>query len=452
MFLAVYVPAAGLGFVLDDFGWVLSARARGLFDLGRILATADGFYRPAVTLTFTINEWLFGAHARGYGLTNVGLALGCAAAIVRLARELKLPPGAAWLAAMLWLLNFHGINMAVLWISGRTALMLTLAAVLCASALVLGRVWSALLWLAVALLSKEEAVVLPLTLAAWLHIRGRFGEQGRIRPLHWLAAGAAVAIAYLAVRSWAGAMTPASAPYYYRFTVDPGVLWKNALEYADRALTFSTAVTILAAGVLRARVRLKPDTAVPPAVASGFGRTSPVLLCAAVWIIGGYAVTMFLPVRSSLYACLPSVGACLAAAALCARMWEQADPRRRRHAIVAAAVLPFLLAPAYVARTRRSVALSTFSARALDDLARVTAGLPDGAEVVVHDDPANRVNVAGAFGALLNPAFTVHTGRRLSFWIEPPMPDAALAGLQPPCATCVDLEAVVENGRIVRRP
>ena len=59
------------------------------------------------------------------GVTNVALALVGAALVYGLARAFSLPWGAAAFAGSLWLLNFHGINMAVLWISGRTALLLT---------------------------------------------------------------------------------------------------------------------------------------------------------------------------------------------------------------------------------------------------------------------------------------------------------------------------------------
>ena len=288
--------------------------------------------------------------------------------------------------------------------------------------------------------------MLPAILALWLALGARSepgdGAPVARRVIVWLVSAGVLVGLYLAVRSWAGAMTPASAPYYYRFTADPGVLWKNVQEYADRALTFSAAATLLGAALLRARPARSATT-------SSF-RLRTLLTCAAVWIAGGYAVTLFLPVRSSLYACFPSVGACLAAAALCERIWEAAQPGRRSHALAAAVLVPVMLSPIYVARTQRSVALSTFSSRALDDLVHATAGLPDGSDVVVHDDPASRVNVAAAFGALLNPAFTVHTGRTLSFWIEPAMSDAALAGLKPPCSSCVDLEVALDNGRIVR--
>lgn len=47
-----------------------------------------------------------------------------------LAERLGLPVPAALLTAAVWSFNFHGINVAVLWISGRTSLLVVLFAIL----------------------------------------------------------------------------------------------------------------------------------------------------------------------------------------------------------------------------------------------------------------------------------------------------------------------------------
>src|SRR6185295_6242175 len=111
----------------------------------------------------------------------------------------------------------------------------------------------------------------------------------------WLLGSALVMAVYLALRSQTGAMTPATAPGYYRFTFEPAAVSRNALEYADRAVTTS-AIAVLAGLLL-----LWPK---------GF-RLDPVqrriVLCAALWLAGGYGMTLFLPVRSSLYAIVPSI-------------------------------------------------------------------------------------------------------------------------------------------------
>ena len=122
---------------------------------------SEAFYRPIVSMTFALNWWLFGLDPLGYGLTNLALVLGILITLWRLSRALGMPAGAAILAAALWGLNFPGIRMSLLWISGRTALLLTLFSLLAAHAVVSKRFWLGAVWTMLAMLSKEEAVLLP---------------------------------------------------------------------------------------------------------------------------------------------------------------------------------------------------------------------------------------------------------------------------------------------------
>jgi hypothetical protein len=105
--------------VKDDFVWIARSRLETPADWAALFGAPTGFFRPAVSLTFAANRSVCGLHPLCYGLTNLALAIGCAAGIFATARGLSLPPGAALLAAALWAFNWHGINMAVLWISGR---------------------------------------------------------------------------------------------------------------------------------------------------------------------------------------------------------------------------------------------------------------------------------------------------------------------------------------------
>ena len=72
--------------------------------------------------------------------------------------------GCVIVAAAVWAFNFHGINMGVLWLSGRTSLLVTcfaLAAAIAAAARHRGWLFVATL---LALLCKEEAMLLPAVL------------------------------------------------------------------------------------------------------------------------------------------------------------------------------------------------------------------------------------------------------------------------------------------------
>ncbi|OFW08057.1 MAG: hypothetical protein A3H96_21925 [Acidobacteria bacterium RIFCSPLOWO2_02_FULL_67_36] len=397
-----YVPDVGHGFVKDDFAWILASRAGSVGDLRRLFEATSGFYRPVVSLSFALNEYASGLSPLGYGLANLGLALLAAGGIGWVARLWRLPPSACVFAAALWLLNLHGINMAVLWISGRTALFLTLFAVLAAAAVAKDRPATAALFLFGALLSKEEAVLLPLPLLLMLVAMG--GKRGRIAVTASLFAAAE--IAYFVLRARSGAMTPVTAPWFYRFTFDWSQVARNIAEYADRSCTF-TLVCLL---VLLALVRRRPALSESERriVAVGLG-----------WLCLGFAITVFLPVRSSLYACFPSAGIAWAGAAAATAIWRAAPPRRQQAAAIAAIVLALALVPVYRVRNVRWVELADLTAGVMPGLEQASRASSDGTILIV-DERTTRANIASAFGGLIPEAATLVAGRRRSIWLVPP--------------------------------
>ncbi|HWB17526.1 MAG TPA: hypothetical protein VG538_14050 [Vicinamibacterales bacterium] len=435
VFLAVYVPRVGHGFVQDDFAWIASSRIAHLSDIARIFRSDNGFYRPVVALTFAADRALFGLRPFGYGLTNLLLALACAGAIAWLARGLALRWPAAVFAGALWLLNPHGLHWALLWTSGRTALLLSLFAALTAAAVVRGRLALAGVFFAAALLSKEEAVVVGAVFTAWLWIRPPAATRGgRVaRPMAWTAIWIVILGAYCWARSGTGAMTPWTAPAYYAFTSAPAAVLRNLLEYLDRASTFAVAAAVVALVLLRP-ARWRPAPAM-----------SRALVCCGLWIAGGLAITVFLPVRSDLYACLPSIGTCLAAAIVVDRAWTWSTHAGRRRAVVVAAIVPIALYPMYVSRSARWVSLADLSTRVLDELPSLTADLPDGSTVILHDDVASRATLSGAFGVMLNDAWNLEGHHPLVFWLD------SRPNRQPrPCASCAARSLRLVGGRLVR--
>jgi hypothetical protein len=323
--------------------------------------------------------------------------------------------------------------MAVLWTSGRTALLLTLAAVTCAAAFVRRRFALATVLLLVALFSKEEAVLLPAILLGWYVVLNRREASDRRAVWMWVSVAGLAEVVYFVARSQTSAMTPFAAPSYYTPTFDVARLAANVVSYADRVATFP-AIVALAALLLLGRPRPWLDD-----------RLRRTLWCGLIWIAGGFALTIFAPIRSDLYACFPSVGACVIAAAFCAHAWRSSDDRRRRRALVAVPIAAMLLAPLYHARTKRWSDLAEFSTTTLDDLVAATASLGDDAVVVIHDDRSTRVNMSSAFGTLLPDAYRLRTGRTLRFHLDPPPPFDATP---PPCAGCASLELTVRDGRL----
>jgi hypothetical protein len=445
VFVAVYGPAAGLGFVRDDYSWVQHSRLSDWPDLLRIVGTDLGFYRPAVGLTFTLDGWLFGWNSAGYGLTNLLLALGCAWAIASVARGLGLPRGAALLAGALWLIQPDFLPISVLWISGRTALLMILGSAAAAAALIRGRLWLALVCLALSLFSKEEAVVFPFVSFVWLLIV----PSPPVRPLKWaLSAGAVEAIYFLA-RGLSGATSPVNAPPFYRFTFDPATVAGNLTWYLVHAC--GTALTaILMAWLL---LRINPGASGSTSPASPQlplrPRERSALLFSVLWILASICLTMWLPVRSRLYLALPAAGASLAAAACCAAWWTTASERRRRLCLVMAIGFALALVPAHLRGAREWTARTSFAAVVLGDLGALTSGLSDGATVVLVDDPNDpHGNLASVFGTMANEAAMLASGRRLSVWIEPAPPHAAVMGLRAPCPGCAALRLKLAGGRL----
>lgn len=390
---AVYGCDAGRGFIKDDFRWIRETRVQSPSDLAELFSRTDGFYRPLVSVSFAVNSATSGTSSRPYGLTNVALLIINAVLVWTLARRLDLAPEPALLAAGAWAFNFHGINMAVLWVCGRTALMAALGALLTAIAIASRRPIAAGLCCLVALLSREDAVLLPVLFAGWVAFDASGSLAARLvaaARLTWPLFAALAA--YLVLRLRTAAFWPGNAPDYYQFTSSPAVLVENLLQYADRAITwpaFAALVVVLASARtprLDARERR----------AAAFG---------AMWLAGTFALTVLIPVRSSLYAVVPSIGAALASGAV-ASAAIRADRRRTAIALTALVLLPALLLPVYWSRNRRWVRLAELSTIALEQTRQAAAAMP-GTRVVLRDNPSERFTLEAAFGSLWPDAFAL---------------------------------------------
>lgn len=394
LFAAIYAPALGHGFVTDDFRWIEAADVHSPDDMRRIFATNVGFYRPLVTTSFAVDRALWQLDPRGYALTNVVLLCADASLIVLLARRLSLPVPAALFAAGVWAFNFHGINMALLWTSGRTALLMLVFALAATLALFRGNRVAAGLLALCAMLCKEEAVVLPPLLAIvdlWRHgAGGRRIEVLRSWPL-WLAAAG-----YALLRHSSGAFGIADAPAYYHVTFDPRSVLRNAAEYLDRGAT-AAIVSIVVVSI-----------AVPHAGAFT-NQERWVIRFGVLWFAAMYAVTVFLPVRSSLYAVAPSIGSALVAGAFAARARRIAS---RRFAAASAALLLIVavLVPVYRSRNHGLVEPADLSTQALEALRQSRLATPDVREIVLLDDERAPVTLDAAFGALLPQAVHLFLG------------------------------------------
>jgi hypothetical protein len=441
VFALVYGPKVGHGFVKDDFAWIARSDLRSIDDTHTVLFGAPtGFFRPMVSLSFAANRPLCGLESRCYGLTNLVLAIACAVAIARLAFALALPTAAAVFAGALWMFNWHGIGMSVLWISGRTALIVVLLSTLAATALVRKHPWRAAALSFAAMLAKEEAILLPVILAVWVSVEAWLRDDRSLRRRAIVFAGLSIActIVYVALRVRSGAFTPSTAPEFYRPSFTLARIVENLPEYLDRSATFSLAVVVLFALVARPALRVTTPSVWPA--------MWPIARLAALWVVGTLAITVFLPVRSSLYACLPSVGVALAASALLAASWPSISARRQHVAITAGLLIPLLLWPILSVRARKSVREAELSATTIAALRAVASDRGAGTCVLLRDDPSEIPSLASAFGTLGQEAVDLMVDSPIRVWIDPPPADA------PPDArpAHVDVELALRNGTIVR--
>lgn len=432
---AAYLPDVGRGFVKDDFGWIAASRD-GFAHLRTLLfPTGPGFYRPIVSVSFAIDYTLHGLEPRGYGVTNLALYLACGAALYAFARSATLSARASALAAFAWAVNPHGINMAVLWLSGRTELLLTLASLLAATAYLRRRYGVAAICTLAALGSKEEAVALPVMIIACAYlVRGR-----EWRRLDWIVGPAALVVCwviYAVARAQTGAFTPGTAPSYYQLSIHLQTVARNALQYLDRGATIDAIVLAVACLVAWTVPRLEP----------GDGR---VLLAALVWFCGGFAVTVFLPIRSSLYAVFPSVGAAVACGLLVDRLAMPPASAARRSVVVAAVLAAAVIAaiPIYRQRDGRFVEPAKLSTEALRVIVPSLPADTTRTVVVLVDQPIPPSGFIRAFGTLGSVALRLYTGRPLEAWIDPPPSELAAAR---PAPDQVLATYALDGGKVVK--
>lgn len=403
----IYVPDTGHGFIRDDFTWIIHGQIESLHDVWRIVASDLGFYRPIPALSFSLSWWLFHLQPLPYGLTNFLLLLLCVGAIFRLGRGLELPTSGAFTAATLWALNLHGINAAVLWPSARPALFLVLGSALAAERFLRRRPVASAMWYALAVFSKEEAVLLPFVLGATHLVKERRRAvsvdggalEGRL-PL-WVAVQSvaratlplfAVLALYLIARTYSGAFWAHNASANYRPTFDPALLFWHIVEYLSEGAMLATTATILVALVMRAVPRHID------AVVSSF---------CALWFTFGYALTVFAPVPSSLYVCFPSVGAALLAGYFIATI---VPVMRQPRLLVAGLALFSLLTPVYWSRNAPWVRLAERSTVVLSEVVEETSDLPPRGTVNLIDDRYSRLRAA--FGSFA-PAGELFLGDRI---------------------------------------
>jgi hypothetical protein len=409
-FAIIYGGDVGRGFIKDDFSWILNSPLDSFADLRRAFtATPMGFYRPLVTISFGLNERLFGLAPAGYAWTNLVLAALITVLIAALVVSMGFSGPAGAFAAGLWAFNVHGLNMALLWTSGRTSLIGTLGAVAAALAFTRRRFTLAGVCTLGALLGKEEPLLLPIVFAIWAMIDERAAGGG------WSAAprvavrqtwpSVLALMVYLTLRVQTAAFTPGTAPAVYQ--LHPSAMLDNVLPYLDRSLTFTGGV-LLFGWIVFSRRELTIDGEERRTLAKGLA-----------WLVLGFALTIMVVSRSSLYVVLPSVGSALMGLAVGRAIWRSIPARRATRATGAALIVPLALWPVYHARNARLKNEAILSSAVLATIRAAVNERPDIVRIVVRDDPAARPSATSALGEQLGDAVRLVTARPIACTIVP---------------------------------
>ena len=178
-------------------------------------------------------------------------------------------------------------------------------------------------------------------------------------------------------------MTPTTAPPFYSFAGSGWSLSRNLAEYADRSLTFSLAVTVLAVAIAGSVPRLTRAEV-------------KVMSLGLIWLACGFALTILLPTRSSLYVVFPSVGSAIACAVICTGAWRAMPPKRQSRTALAALLVPVLLVPIYWRRNVRWTELAIVSRDVVAAFTALADAAPRRLNVIVVDDRGVRANIAAA--------------------------------------------------------
>ena len=196
--VAVYAPSVRHAFIYDDIVLIVNQPPpRSVADVARVFTERHWgnlpYYRPVARLTMVLQKWAHGNEPGGYHLFNAALMGVAAALLYGLLRSaaFAVPPALAALGAALFALHPVAATTVYPICSGRETLLPAVFVIAAVSAYLRpGRGWyaAALGCFALALLSKEQAVVTPglFVAADALGLSPRPASRGPGRIVGWL--------------------------------------------------------------------------------------------------------------------------------------------------------------------------------------------------------------------------------------------------------------------------
>jgi len=385
-------PALGAGFQTDDFRWLWHARIHSGADLTRVFTETIGFYRPFTTLVWSFDVARAGHDPLAFSMTNLGLHLLALVLFAAVARRLLRTSAAAAAAVVLAALGYPYTNMAVIWLSGRGALLGAVAALAvlwlwdrwCAGRAGVCGYAAALMTLAVALGSYEAVAGLPILMAFLLYRR---------RPWSWMGGPLTLWVVYFGVRVAAGARQPWVPGGGYEYAIS--AVLPNLLEYTGRVVAAGAVIGLFLLAIAASGGALR---AVFRSMSAAASDAAPVGL---MWFLAGLLPALPVASRSNLYVYFAAFGAHLVVAAALAAGFTTLCVRRRRAAFVFAAALLAAIFGAWPFfawdRNERFVAPAGLAMRAVGNMRRLVPTPAIGECLVLVDDSELSPRLFNAF-------------------------------------------------------
>jgi hypothetical protein len=400
--LLVYLPFIGGGFVTDDYVHIAHLQNQRLTTV-LLSPDAFGYHRPISQASLFANLEIAGSEPWVFRAANLLTQAAVLGAALVLARLLLGSMNAAFLAAAAFALTPKAHPVAVLWISARPELLMSLFALLAVICWIHwdrggGRWWcvAAFGFYLLAIGSKEAAALLPLLLLLTPPVSNYLSRPRVLAVVLMIGLGTAT----LALRGAVGARLPFP-DLHYDLLAPVGRDLDNARNYLVRALPAPALLVfgIWVAWLMSGRPRGQPRSVIP---------LRQIAVFAMAWFVVFIAPVLPLAARSELYLYVTGFGFCVLAASISqvlSVIWTA-------RTAVAALVLVGGLAGYQVLRAAAARDIARFSemfSRALIE----SRDLHDysGVLVIQPEDPLTESRLRGSVSGYLNAVLAVSLGR-----------------------------------------
>jgi hypothetical protein len=394
----LYAPFIGGDLLTDDF--VHFERLRSVSTIADVIAQPDAFrfYRPVTQASLAIELAVHGDRPPLFRAVNIALHAAVLALALVVARLILVDSLSAALAALAFALTPKAPVIAVLWISGRAELLMSLFSLLAIAAWIVWTRKGGTRWLVasavayiLAAASKETGFLLPLL---WTLTPGQ--QRSRATTL-----GAVVLIALLgaslfAWRSYVGALMPLSGDEHYSLLTGIARVARSVQNYSGRMIGAPLALVVL---LILARIVDVRRAGGGEALVSTLISTMAIAFPLA-WMLIFLAPVLPIVARSELYLYLPVFGMCLLAGALGGSTLFGAA----RHRAAAIALVVFVIAIGVYQVSRAAVMHGDleFSARLVHAIrADTDLASRDGAITLVPADAETQRHLRDAIGGYL---------------------------------------------------